>query len=462
MAIIDNKITDSDLSSYGVVSAPDRLTGTANQNKQVFDRLIKQAVKVKINELIDDLLAASAAGQLGASPPSGLSGSTVQAVLQSLKSYVDSTKVAKEPGKGLSQNDYTDADKALVGQIPDKADKTYVDQNMVAQIPGKGLSSNDYTDAEKELVAQIPHKAGTDNVLTKDNTAPFEPTGDYNPCTKKYADDLAFSAGAVTSVFGRAGAVVAQDGDYTPQQVGAEPAFSVLPQSKGGTGQSSLADVTEFSKAFSWISNGSLLDWADSQQVSSLVFATTPATDLPEEPGYFSGFFIKHNASLESSLVLVSLPGSANQLKAKIFLNTKEGDGEWKGWSETNAKYAAGLLSPDGTKTANLADNGGITFPGVVVAKGFTQSKEYYAQPNEIGKCLDFHRTDSVSDYDARIGVNESPTYYLYIQNPMKKVQEGGIVTSVSGNVLSLVVTTQSSYNSLPSKDPQTLYLIVG
>ena len=240
MAIIDNKITDGDISTYGVISAPDRLTGTANENKQVFDRLIKQAVKVKMNELIDDLLAASAAGQLGASPPSGLSGSTVQAVLQSLKSYVDSTKVAKEPGKGLSQNDYTDADKALVGQIPDKADKTYVDQNMVAQIPGKGLSSNDYTDAEKELVAQIPYKAGTDNVLTKDNTAPFEPTGEYNPCTKKYADDLAFSAGAVTSVFGRAGAVVAQDGDYTPKQVGAEPAFSVLPQSKGGTGQTSL------------------------------------------------------------------------------------------------------------------------------------------------------------------------------------------------------------------------------
>ena len=241
MALIDNKITDGDISTYGVVSAPDRLTGTANENKQVFDNLIKQAVKVKMNELINDLIAATAAGELGAKAPSGLSGSNIQTVLQSLKTYVDNTKVAKEPGKGLSENDYTDSDKALVGQIPNKADKTYVDNTKVAKVPGKELSSNDYTDEDKALVAQIPEKAGVDNVLTKDNVTPFEPTGEYNPCTKKYADNLAFQSGNVTSVFGRGGAVVAQDGDYTPQQVGAEPAFSVLPVSKGGTGNTSGA-----------------------------------------------------------------------------------------------------------------------------------------------------------------------------------------------------------------------------
>lgn len=202
MSLQNRKITDSDISAYGVISAPDRLTGTAAENKAVFDKLIKQAVKVKINELIDDLMADIAASQLGAQPPDGLSGGTVQAVIQSLKDYTDENKVAKDEGKGLS--------------------------------------SNDYTDADKELVAQVPAKADLSSVLSKNNTEPYEPSGDYNPCTKKYADNLAFSAGAVTSVFGRAGAVVAQAGDYTPQQVGAEPAFSVLPESKGGTGQASL------------------------------------------------------------------------------------------------------------------------------------------------------------------------------------------------------------------------------
>ena len=364
MAIIDNKITDSDLSSYGVVSAPDRLTGTANQNKQVFDRLIKQAVKVKINELIDDLLAASAAGQLGASPPSGLSGSTVQAVLQSLKSYVDSTKVAKEPGKGLSQNDYTDADKALVGQIPDKADKTYVDQNMVAQIPGKGLSSNDYTDAEKELVAQIPHKAGTDNVLTKDNTAPFEPTGDYNPCTKKYADDLAFSAGAVTSVFGRAGAVVAQDGDYTPQQVGAEPAFSVLPQSKGGTGQTSLQ-------------------------------AARNAMGLGNTLGVLP---VANGGTGQSSLANVTT-GKSNS-----------------------------LVSPNGSQVAAITDLGGIIFPGIVKAAAFSQNAENFGTPNEIGQFLDMHLSGSDADHDVRMYINPSNKKLFFANPNVKSQQGYAVV----------------------------------
>lgn len=43
--------------------------------------------------------------------------------IQNNKVDVDFNKVqAKETGKGLSQNDYTNADKALVGQIPDKLD----------------------------------------------------------------------------------------------------------------------------------------------------------------------------------------------------------------------------------------------------------------------------------------------------------------------------------------------------
>lgn len=54
-------------------------------------------------------------------------------------------KVDKVEGKGLSANDYTDADKAAVGTIADKVDK----------VEGKGLSANDYTDAEKAEVAKI-------------------------------------------------------------------------------------------------------------------------------------------------------------------------------------------------------------------------------------------------------------------------------------------------------------------
>lgn len=80
--------------------------------------------------------------------------------------------------------------------------------------------------AQQAAIGAVQH--GVDalaaNVLRKDNTLPYEPTGAYHPCTKAYADQLAFDAGAVTSVFGRAGAVTAQAGDYTPELVGAAPA----------------------------------------------------------------------------------------------------------------------------------------------------------------------------------------------------------------------------------------------
>lgn len=55
MALIDNKITDNDVNVKGVVAAPDRMLGTADENKRVFDRLIREAVKGKLNQLIDNL-----------------------------------------------------------------------------------------------------------------------------------------------------------------------------------------------------------------------------------------------------------------------------------------------------------------------------------------------------------------------------------------------------------------------
>lgn len=54
-------------------------------------------------------------------------------------------KVDKVTGKGLSTNDYTNADKTAVGTIGDKVDKE----------TGKGLSTNDYTTAEKNKLGGL-------------------------------------------------------------------------------------------------------------------------------------------------------------------------------------------------------------------------------------------------------------------------------------------------------------------
>ncbi len=52
MAITDYKITPGDVDDYKVESAPDTLTGTATENKQVFDQLVKFLIG-KYNNLID-------------------------------------------------------------------------------------------------------------------------------------------------------------------------------------------------------------------------------------------------------------------------------------------------------------------------------------------------------------------------------------------------------------------------
>jgi hypothetical protein len=84
MSFDTQKITDDEIAAVGVVSQPNKLTGTAQQNKSVFDALVKLLVKVKFNALIDELMGGNAAGQLGVDTIPGLDATTVQAALEEI------------------------------------------------------------------------------------------------------------------------------------------------------------------------------------------------------------------------------------------------------------------------------------------------------------------------------------------------------------------------------------------
>ena len=87
-------------------------------------------------------------------------------------------KVDKEAGKGLSSNDYTDAEKEKLASLSNyndteikaditdiKAKNTEQDTNIANKVDkeaGKGLSSNDYTDAEKEKLASLSNYNDTE------------------------------------------------------------------------------------------------------------------------------------------------------------------------------------------------------------------------------------------------------------------------------------------------------------
>lgn len=88
MGLQDFKITEGAISRYGVVSAPDRLIGDPQENKRVFDRLIRDVVKSMFNGLVDALLDTSAAGEIGAGVENVI-GDNVQAILNSLKLMLD-------------------------------------------------------------------------------------------------------------------------------------------------------------------------------------------------------------------------------------------------------------------------------------------------------------------------------------------------------------------------------------
>lgn len=83
-------------------------------------------------------------------------------------------KVDKIDGKGLSTNDYTNADKAIVDGV------TSALSNKVDKVTGKGLSTNDYSDADKAIVdgvtsalAAKADKSTVDGILDGTNIDSF-------------------------------------------------------------------------------------------------------------------------------------------------------------------------------------------------------------------------------------------------------------------------------------------------
>ena len=65
MSLNDYMLTDGAIAENGVVAAPDRLTGTAAQNKMLFDRLIRDTVKDLYNGALEALGGENGAAEIG-------------------------------------------------------------------------------------------------------------------------------------------------------------------------------------------------------------------------------------------------------------------------------------------------------------------------------------------------------------------------------------------------------------
>ena len=84
MSIQEQKITQEAIAANGVQSQADKLTGTAAQNKKVFDALVTAVVREKFNALLDELTGSGCAAQLGVATIPGFSASNIQTALEQL------------------------------------------------------------------------------------------------------------------------------------------------------------------------------------------------------------------------------------------------------------------------------------------------------------------------------------------------------------------------------------------
>lgn len=82
------KITNADLASRGATTLPNQPEISAQALKEEFDAPAKEVVAPKVNNLIDELEATTAAANLGAVAPTGISGNTIQLILNALSTAV--------------------------------------------------------------------------------------------------------------------------------------------------------------------------------------------------------------------------------------------------------------------------------------------------------------------------------------------------------------------------------------
>ena len=97
-----NKITNKEIEEKQVASLPDRMTGTAAENKAAFDALTKALIE-KYNELIDTLLGQGGAAAIGSEPFAGVGeANTVREQLLALQGNIADAVAGSIPDASIT------------------------------------------------------------------------------------------------------------------------------------------------------------------------------------------------------------------------------------------------------------------------------------------------------------------------------------------------------------------------
>lgn len=157
------KITNTELNARGATTLPNQPTISATALKQEFDAPAKNVVAPKFNNLIDELESTTASASLGAVAPSGHTGSTVQAVINSIASEVGTlegqipvieAQAHSHPNKDLLDT-YTQTNADITQAIAD--DHTHANKDL--------LDTYSNTDADITTAIASTHSHSNKNLL---------------------------------------------------------------------------------------------------------------------------------------------------------------------------------------------------------------------------------------------------------------------------------------------------------
>lgn len=134
------KITQTELNQKGATTQPDRPTISAQDLKRVFDAPAKEVVAPAYNRLIDELEATTGAASLGAVAPTGRTGATVQAVINSVSG--DLATLEGSVAEAIADA-HTHSNKAVIDKLADDGTGLTYDGNPVGAVTSVNSQTGD-------------------------------------------------------------------------------------------------------------------------------------------------------------------------------------------------------------------------------------------------------------------------------------------------------------------------------
>ena len=212
----DLKFTETELGDKDISSLPDRPSDagiTAEELKARFDMIPKTLLALgKFNQMIDTLTDTGGAENIGTAPIEGIEGENVQAALIGMSTKTAEATAAAEAATQRA----TEAEAAAAAAAETATAKA--EQAITAAETATAKADAAATAAET-AAAQGKEAAEAAKLATDTVTEVKAYSEQKAQEAKDYVDNAILQSGAVTSVFGRAGAITAEAGDYTAEQI---------------------------------------------------------------------------------------------------------------------------------------------------------------------------------------------------------------------------------------------------